>query len=87
MVSQAMRPGMLKTLLTDVLPIPYHGTNHCTMLFCLLRQWHLQHFRAGLLCWIQTYKREEIPDKQEEIVVLLGRRVPVLYERHGVQVS
>lgn len=30
MVNHAMRPGMLKRLATEVLPMPYHPTSHCT---------------------------------------------------------
>lgn len=28
-VSQPMRPGTLKRLTTDVLPMPYHEMSHC----------------------------------------------------------
>lgn len=82
MVNQAMRPGMFRTLSTDVLPMPYHGMIHCTALFCRSCQWC--HMRQSL-GWVgrPTYQREEVPDEQHEVVVLLGGRIPVLDKGHG----
>lgn len=47
-----------------------------------------QHWpRTGGVIGIQAYQREELPDEQDEAVVFLGRRTPVLDERHDVRLG
>lgn len=81
MVNQAIRPGILKTLSTDVLPMPYHGNRYWIRQFCTVHQpWPVNETGGN---FGRAYHWKESPDEQQEVVILLGRRIPVLDERHG----